>query len=163
MYGTYLLNYVTSALMHSYPDYELVRIYHPDSPISQATDVSPDIAEDRFHSITAAYDILRGKRPFEGGSDEPQSRGRHAEAAMVKARMVARARRAEFLETGGDERWKEWIFVGAIVLVRPLFSDSLFHFTRTTDRSRFRSAEFLDQTESNCGSQVSPTIGSSQV
>jgi hypothetical protein len=33
---------------------------------------------------------------------------------MYRAR---KANRAEFLESGGDDRWKEWVLLGSVVLV----------------------------------------------
>jgi hypothetical protein len=132
-----------------FSDYELVRIYHPDSPVLQALNEPPDFS--RFHAITVAYDALRGKSSSPRPVDSDVSLGRNSEAAMVKARMAERARRAEFLESGKDERWKEWIFMGAILLVWSLsFNlDHLFlmltycNYPRA-DGGRFRSTNFLD-------------------
>ncbi|KAH9988567.1 hypothetical protein BJV77DRAFT_929202, partial [Russula vinacea] len=39
--------------------YELARMFHPDSPASQALPSS--VRHTRFHAITRAYDILRGR------------------------------------------------------------------------------------------------------
>jgi len=113
------MQYLHISIADAFSDYELVRIYHPDTSVSHALKDPPDIAQARFHAITAAYDNLRGKFPSASAADESQGDVtlRNSEAAMVKARMAARARQAEFLESGGDERWKEWIFMGAIVLV----------------------------------------------
>lgn len=40
-------------------DYELCRIYHPDSPASKKED--HEVRQKRFQSISQAYDLLRGK------------------------------------------------------------------------------------------------------
>ena len=44
-------------------DYELVRVHHPDSPNSRASDLPKRIRDERFSSIKDAHDILTGKRP----------------------------------------------------------------------------------------------------
>ena len=44
-------------------DYDLVRIYHPDSPAARAGGVPPEVAHARFQAISSAYAILSGKRP----------------------------------------------------------------------------------------------------
>jgi hypothetical protein len=124
MYVTHVQLVNTCIHTRRFSDYELVRIYHPDSPVLQALNEPPDFS--RFHAITVAYDALRGKSSSPRPADSDVSLGRNSEAAMVKARMAERARRAEFLETGKDERWKEWIFMGAILLVWSL-SFSLNH------------------------------------
>ncbi|KAF8340996.1 hypothetical protein F5887DRAFT_849671, partial [Amanita rubescens] len=55
--------------------YDLVRIYHPDSPHCRMT--PPAERRKRFQAIATAYDALRGKARFEGGrtyrssSDDP--------------------------------------------------------------------------------------------
>ena len=47
----------------SLEDYELVRVHHPDSPHSRASDLPKRIRDDRFSAIKDAYDILSGKKP----------------------------------------------------------------------------------------------------
>ena len=44
-------------------DYELVRVHHPDSPHSRASDLPKRIRDERFSAIKDAHDILTGKRP----------------------------------------------------------------------------------------------------
>lgn len=54
-------------------DYDLVRIYHPDSPHCRT--LSQEERHSRFQTIAAAYDALRGKGKFGGGrtycTDDP--------------------------------------------------------------------------------------------
>jgi len=44
-------------------DYELVRVHHPDSAHSRASDLPKRIRDERFSAIKDAYDVLAGKRP----------------------------------------------------------------------------------------------------
>ena len=44
-------------------DYELVRVHHPDSPHSRASDLPTRIRDERFSAIKDAYDVLTGKSP----------------------------------------------------------------------------------------------------
>ncbi|EKM54153.1 uncharacterized protein PHACADRAFT_209970 [Phanerochaete carnosa HHB-10118-sp] len=98
--------------------YELVRIYHPDSPVSRP--LSPTTAQARFQAITAAYDALRGKRPLDlepGEPERPRADFHDLSTAMWKARQ---RRRAE-LNVGMDERWKDRLMMGAVVVAVAAF------------------------------------------
>ena len=44
------------------PDLELVRVHHPDSPHTR--DIPSSLAQSRFQSIAAAYDLLRDPNLF---------------------------------------------------------------------------------------------------
>jgi hypothetical protein len=44
-------------------DYELVRVHHPDSPHSRASDLPKRVRDERFSEIKDAYDVLTGKKP----------------------------------------------------------------------------------------------------
>jgi hypothetical protein len=44
-------------------DYELVRVHHPDSPHSRASDLPKRVRDERFGEIRDAYDVLTGKKP----------------------------------------------------------------------------------------------------
>jgi len=44
-------------------DYELVRVHHPDSLHSRASDLPKRVRDERFSAIKDAYDILTGKKP----------------------------------------------------------------------------------------------------
>lgn len=96
-------------------DYDLVRIYHPDSPIARK--YPADIAQARFQSISKAYDLMRGKSDLTG--DAVTSRERPADPARFRPRAT---RRRHFDETVGDERWKERILFGATLLVSLMYS-----------------------------------------
>jgi hypothetical protein len=92
-------------------DYDLVRIYHPDSPVARK--YPADTAQTRFQSISKAYDLMRGKSAITG--EVLTNRERHADPARFRPK--AARRRPHFDETTGDERWKERILFGATVLV----------------------------------------------
>ncbi|GJE95845.1 DnaJ domain-containing protein [Phanerochaete sordida] len=98
--------------------YELVRIYHPDSPVSRP--LPPATAQARFHAISAAYDALRGKRPLASDPDEPQ-RARTDYHDLSTAMWRAKQRRRAELHVGMDERWKDRLMLGAIVLAVAAF------------------------------------------
>ena len=98
-------------------DYDLVRIYHPDSAISRA--VPPETAHARFQAISAAYSVLTGKArrmaDVESGTTSELRPDYHSlSTAMWKAKQ---RRRAE-LRVGMDDRWKDGLMFGAITLVR---------------------------------------------
>ena len=94
-------------------DYDLVRIYHPDSPV--ARNYSAELAQARFQSISKAYDMMRGKSAITG--EVVTNRERHVDPARFRPKTT---RRPHFDETTGDERWKERILFGATVLVSPI-------------------------------------------
>ncbi|KAH7916507.1 hypothetical protein BJ138DRAFT_1074880 [Hygrophoropsis aurantiaca] len=90
--------------------YELVRIYHPDSPV--ARNYPPEVSQARFQAISKAYDVLRGKSPLTGE--------RLASTKMDPARWATgtstRSTRPHFDDTSGDERWKERAILAAFIL-----------------------------------------------
>ncbi|TFK54253.1 hypothetical protein OE88DRAFT_1600073, partial [Heliocybe sulcata] len=93
--------------------YELVRMYHPDSPLSRS--VSPETAEARFHAISAAYKILQGKSMDPGSPDIGLRQDYHnLSTAIWKERQ---RRRAE-LKVGMDDKWKDRLLLGSVLLVR---------------------------------------------
>ncbi|KAI0248772.1 hypothetical protein BJV78DRAFT_1130825 [Lactifluus subvellereus] len=107
--------------------YELARTFHPDSPTAHALPVS--VRHVRFHAITMAYDILRGKSHphlYHGFADNPYAaelarrRRQHAQRQSYHQRAAP-----EFAEAGGmdgaDEAWKDQviIFVGLAVRIVP--------------------------------------------
>jgi hypothetical protein len=99
-------------------DIDLVRIYHPDSPVSRA--LPPEVTDGRFQAITKAYDALRGKTPMTPEGIQSTSDARNPTSAVWRARQ---ARRLD-LDTGGDDRWKDKvilfgaIFVGNLLILR---------------------------------------------
>lgn len=104
----------------SFPDYDLVRIYHPDSIVNRA--VAPETAQARFQSISVAYDVLRGKRRVAGSlAEDPEHTATtgavHDYHELSTAMWRAKQRRRAELNFGIDERWKERLFLGAVLLV----------------------------------------------
>ncbi|KAI9059223.1 hypothetical protein FKP32DRAFT_1580293 [Trametes sanguinea] len=107
--------------------YDLVRIYHPDSPSARAGGIPAETAHARFQAIAAAYAILTGKKPAssldgtgagEGFEGAPRPTYHDLSSAMWRARQ---RRRAE-LSVGLDDRWKERLMMGAVLLVRSRLS-----------------------------------------
>jgi len=91
--------------------YELVRIYHPDSPVARA--YPPDVSEARFHAISASYDVLRGRRAtLDPDSPDAAPHPRVDLHALWRARQY---RREDPLEPV-DERWKDGIILGSLVV-----------------------------------------------
>ena len=95
-----------------------MRIYHPDKA---GLSVSPDIAHSQFQAIGTAYDILRRKAAAVGDATGGPSvwarEGGYPTAAAWRA--ASQARRAQELYSGGkiDDRWKDRLFLGGVVLV----------------------------------------------
>lgn len=106
-------------------DYELVRIYHPDSPVSRVLPAST--AQTRFQAITHAYDVLRGKTSHPsainssevnvGEVDRAKASFRNLETAMWRAKQQRRAEMRGMGGVGMSDRTKDAIMVGAVVLV----------------------------------------------
>ncbi|KAI0666593.1 hypothetical protein C8Q78DRAFT_983998 [Trametes maxima] len=102
--------------------YDLVRIYHPDSPSARAGGISPETAHARFQAISSAYGMLSGKKSMssadgsdvEGFGSAPRPSYHDLSTAMWRARQRKRAE----LDVGLDDRWKERMMLGAVLLVR---------------------------------------------
>ncbi|KAH7926711.1 hypothetical protein BV22DRAFT_1111516 [Leucogyrophana mollusca] len=97
--------------------YELVRIYHPDSPV--ARHYPPEVSQARFQAITKAYDVLRGKSALTG-----ETLGSQTSTTMDPARWATGTRqsgRPHFDDTSGDERWKERTIMAAAMLTIAAF------------------------------------------
>ena len=101
---------------NSIPDFDLVRIYHPDKA---AVSVLPDVAHARFQSITNAYDALRNKTPLPASSS-PYPESRYSATA---ATAHARSRGGE-LYSGFDDRWKDRLILAGLVAVSPTMMES---------------------------------------
>jgi hypothetical protein len=104
---------MTILLSTVFLDYELVKIYHPDSAISKT--LSPETAEARFQAITKAYDTLRK------GKSRVTLLNASSEGASLGGVMSARRKRdlmnrAE-LKTEADEKWTERLMIGAVLVV----------------------------------------------
>ncbi|KAI0930526.1 hypothetical protein AcV5_007215 [Taiwanofungus camphoratus] len=97
--------------------YDLVRIYHPDSPISRSA--PPDTAHARFQAISAAYATLSGKAQGASTVDSSSSTEgvRPDYHSLSTAMWRARQRKRAELDVGMDDRWKDRMMLGAIILV----------------------------------------------
>jgi hypothetical protein len=93
-------------------DYELVRVHHPDSPA--ARDVPSDVAQARFHSITAAYDALRGGTTGAFSPERARAEARDLNAAIWRAKQ---ARKADLNVDVVDDQWKDRIIIGFVLVV----------------------------------------------
>ncbi|KAG5717208.1 hypothetical protein E4T56_gene15331 [Termitomyces sp. T112] len=106
--------------------YELVRHHHPDSAHCQA--LTPSERHARFQSITAAYDILRGKATATGISPQDPymaeilRRKRFNEAHLRRRGHHARPEQSLY-EASADDRMKDRVLlaVGVITLILGLF------------------------------------------
>lgn len=98
-------------------DYDLVRIYHPDSPASRS--VPSETAHARFQAISSAYAVLSGKprAARHPGNDTPSFTKRSYNDINAAMRKARHRRRAE-LDLGFDDRWKDRMMLGAVLLVR---------------------------------------------
>ncbi|TFK66164.1 hypothetical protein BDN72DRAFT_161147 [Pluteus cervinus] len=104
--------------------YDLVRIHHPDSPHSRLIPAAE--RHSRFQSITAAYDVLRGKTSGAFGSSSSGDHYAEEVARRKRAYWAQRARTAEFTQyaqhgewsASADDRWKDKIIliVGILTL-----------------------------------------------
>lgn len=119
--------YVRSVLTHSpadtsyITDYELARTFHPDAPAAQTLPAT--VRHARFHAVTRAYDVLRGKphslSTTDGDVDAELARRR-------RQRQVYRRRAAaDFAEAAGvggtNEAWKDQVIIVFGLAVRELF------------------------------------------
>ncbi|KAI9509486.1 hypothetical protein F5148DRAFT_1187081 [Russula earlei] len=100
--------------------YELVRVYHPDSPIARAQ--PPEVSEARFHAISASYDVLRGRR----AAVDPDSADAAAPRHRVDLHALWRAKQQRHLRRDPttehvDDRWKDSILFGSLVLALAAF------------------------------------------
>ncbi|KAG5716745.1 hypothetical protein E4T56_gene16185 [Termitomyces sp. T112] len=91
--------------------YELVRIYHPDKADPS---ISNETAHARFQSITAAYDVLRGKTLLKDSLFPSTSSPVRDFRYSTTAAWRARSRRNE-LYTGKDDRWKDHVILLGLV------------------------------------------------
>jgi hypothetical protein len=98
-------------------DYELVRIYHPDSSIARA--YPPEISEARFRAISTSYDVLRGRHATYD-PDSPDASPQHRVDLHALWRAKQRLRQDPLEPV--DDRWKDGIIIGSLILVRNLYS-----------------------------------------
>jgi DnaJ-class molecular chaperone len=108
-------------------DYELARTFHPDSPTSQALPSS--VRHARFHAVTRAYDILRGRSHLGHSSDDvyaaelARRRRQHARRQPYHDRVKPKSAEAEM--SGIDDAWKDQVIIVVGLVVRLLFPPSL--------------------------------------
>jgi curved DNA-binding protein CbpA len=110
-------------------DYELVKIYHPDSSVSRTPPASSgsdaplsqeiNTAEARFRAITAAYNTLRKGKSRANSARSVRDLGDSADVQMSDWRKRELRNRAELRVGGLDERWKERLMIGVLFLVSP--------------------------------------------
>ena len=132
------LRAVTSA-KYKPPDYELVKIYHPDVMVASLSQCSPpsgeqgttssedltsEIAQARFQAVTKAYHSLR-----KGKAKGKAHLGAHLFSDATENRISARRKRelkarAE-LRVGDDEKWRERLIVGTLIAVSCIFAYDL--------------------------------------
>ncbi|KAI9429785.1 hypothetical protein H4582DRAFT_2144442 [Lactarius indigo] len=98
--------------------YELVRIYHPDSPVARA--YPPEVSEARFHAISASYDVLRGHRPTLDSESPDAAPPRFDLHALWRAKQ----RHRKDPIGPADDRWKDGVLLGTLLVVRHSHSTS---------------------------------------
>ncbi|KAF8502389.1 hypothetical protein F5888DRAFT_1608362 [Russula emetica] len=112
--------------------YELVRIYHPDSPIARS--YPPEVSQARFHAITTSYDVLRGRRTtLDPNSPDGTPHPRVDLHALWRAKQCHRHDPMEPV----DDRWKDGIILGSLFLVRN------FHFVLVVRRRNRKDEQAL--------------------
>ena len=94
-----------------------MRIYHPDSPIART--YPPEISEARFCAISTSYDVLRGRRPTHD-PDSPDA-SLHPRVDLHALWRAKQRLRKDPLEPA-DDRWKDRILLGSIIVVRSFHS-----------------------------------------
>ncbi|TFK78306.1 hypothetical protein K466DRAFT_668479 [Polyporus arcularius HHB13444] len=134
--------------------YDLVRIYHPDSPAARGGGVSPEAAHARFQAIASAYAVLSGKKPaasLDGADSEGFGTGsRTSYHDLSTAMWRAKQRRRAELDVGLDDRWKERLMLGAVLLAIALFVAQNY-----TTRTRAM-AQARQQRRASTGTNSSP-------
>ena len=102
--------YVMLCLTRKYLDYELVKLYHPDSLEFRKKQPDHALRHAQFRAITAAYNKLQ-----KGAEDAPTVSERLK--AEQEALRRARRRRAFSEPVISDERWKDRLIIGSACLV----------------------------------------------
>ncbi|OCH89029.1 hypothetical protein OBBRIDRAFT_779137 [Obba rivulosa] len=99
--------------------YDLVRIYHPDSPVSRA--LPPEKAHTRFQAIGEAYAVLIGKKPASASGEAGAGSASSTLHDISRAMWRERQRRKAELDIGFDDRWKERLMALAVILTLGTF------------------------------------------
>jgi hypothetical protein len=101
-------------------DYELARTFHPDSPASQA--LSSSVRHARFHAVTRAYDILRGRSNAHLGNDLYNAELSRRRQQHVHRHVYYQRASSESEEAGGmngaDDAWKDQVIIIVGLAVR---------------------------------------------
>lgn len=118
-------------------DLELVRVHHPDSP--HARDLASSVAQSRFQTIAAAYDLLRNPHLPRGhvhrGDDDMymaevnRRKAYYARHRGMGVRDWERQRRAMDGELDGGKWWNHdrAIVYAFSIIVRGISPDSLIY------------------------------------
>jgi hypothetical protein len=117
-----------ASLSHSHrsADYELARTFHPDSLASQTLPSS--VRHARFHAVTRAYDILRGKISHtrlgqrcspddEYSAELARRRRQHVRRQAYHAGQTTPGYASE---AGADDAWKDQVIIVVGLMVRAL-------------------------------------------
>lgn len=107
----------SSRMLRPAIDIDLVRIYHPDSPVSRA--LPPELTDGRFQAIAKAHDALRGKTPMNPRGVEAKPDVPHSAAWRAH-----RARRLD-MDSGIDDRWQERLLILGGVFVSSSLTSAL--------------------------------------
>ena len=111
---------MTPCTVHKHPekkkDFQLVRLYHPDK-----VGTSSDIAHTRFQAITAAYDILKGKKT--SGNASGAAGSTDVPYRTTASWRAMRKRRQELYDSGpvDDGRNDRLIIVGVVAVKKSTF------------------------------------------
>ena len=104
-------------------DYELARTFHPDAPAAQTLPAT--VRHARFHAVTRAYDVLRGKphSPFATDDDGTYTADLARRSHQHAQRQAYRRRAAtDFAEAAGvgeaDDAWKDQLIIIVGLAVR---------------------------------------------
>ncbi|KAI0063646.1 hypothetical protein BV25DRAFT_1824211 [Artomyces pyxidatus] len=99
--------------------YELVKIYHPDSTVARA--YPPEVAQARFHAISTSYDVLRGRKRNTAIGEDGGASARPDSHDLSFAVWRAKQQRRADLNIPHDDRWKDRVFFGALILTLGVF------------------------------------------
>ncbi|KAF8653232.1 hypothetical protein AX16_004061 [Volvariella volvacea WC 439] len=127
--------------------YDLVRVHHPDSPHCRS--LSPEVRHARFQSITAAYDVLRGKTRAQSMKDPYMEEVERRKRAYY-ARHNRRAEYAHYTKhdwsASADDRWKDKLIlvVGVFTLAAGL-APGLFVMPNRVEKAHKAAAASLSQ------------------
>lgn len=114
-------------------DYELVRTHHPDSPASRT--LPPSVRHARFHAVTKAYDMLRGRPKAHLGHNSADDvynaelarrRRQHARRRAYHQHSTSENAEAGCMN-GADDAWKDQVIIVVGLAVRLRIPSSRRH------------------------------------